>query len=706
MRFKTLLAAGTATAVLAALPIFAHAQTAAPTVAQDDTTTVVVTARQREESLKNVPIAVTAVSGDMLRQQQIYQVKDVAALTPGLVMNSDSAGRTFVTMRGIGTTLIDTVQPGVGIFIDGVYQPNTSYLNTPLVDVARIEVLRGPQGTLFGNNTLGGAINVITQVPTNTFKGRIDAAYAGPDNFKSLSASVSGPIIKDVLQFRLGAAYHNQDNFQKNSLVGGNRNPLRQDSLNATLRFHPIDWATFTLNADNSNVFGGSVPYGWSDGPTDYTDDVPTNANSLVHIHYTGANLKSEFQVAPLKTKVTVVTAYNKSDGVQVGADGDFSPIDLFRSDSHRILTTTTGELRFDTQWSDNISTLVGVFANRFETINHGVTHIPSLGVSIPAELRALNTSQAAFGTLFWKIDPTLDLAIGIRYDQQVLTSSTALPGTEYKNHQLQPRVTLTKRWSDDLMTYASIAKGARGGGQNDPGAPNAFYKGDSVWTYELGSKFDAYDHRLAMTADIFYNDYKDYIGANALAPSTLFPGTFVAVNLNAGDVKSYGTELEGTFKATTNWRLYGNLTLQHVRVTNGDEFFNTTGYRLPGDHVLFVPDWTFLAGTNYRMPMANGDDVLFDINVAGKGKRTGSSLDENVEPIMDAYYLTNASIAWHHDNFELALFGTNIFDDKYVETYLDKSLLARAGVPSFIVHSLALQGQRARYGIRLSQKF
>ena len=186
MRLKTLLAAGVATTIVAAAPAFADTTTApapqtapAPdTAAQSTDQDIVVTARQREERLQDVPIAVTAVSGDFIKDQQLTTVKDIAAYAPGLNINSDSAGRAFVSIRGIGTTLIDSVQPGVGLFIDGVYQPNTTSLNSPLVDVARVEVLRGPQGTLFGNNTLGGAISIVTRQPGNTWQGRIDGSLA------------------------------------------------------------------------------------------------------------------------------------------------------------------------------------------------------------------------------------------------------------------------------------------------------------------------------------------------------------------------------------------------------------------------------------------------------------------------------------------------------------------------------------------------
>src|SRR5689334_3074687 len=129
-----------------AAPDLARAQVAAPAPApaasattDEDSSEIVVTARQREEHLQDVPIAVSAVTGDQLEREQINMIRDVAGLSPGLNISTDAVGRAFMSIRGVGTTLIDTVQPGVGIFIDGVYQPNTSYLNNPVSDVERIE---------------------------------------------------------------------------------------------------------------------------------------------------------------------------------------------------------------------------------------------------------------------------------------------------------------------------------------------------------------------------------------------------------------------------------------------------------------------------------------------------------------------------------------------------------------------------------------
>ena len=670
---------------------------------------IIVTARNRAESLKNVPVAVTAISGDTIKQQQLVTVRDIAQFTPGLNINSDSASRAFVSIRGIGTTLIDTVQPGVGIFIDGIYQPNTSYLNSPLVDVARVEVLRGPQGTVFGNNTLGGAINVITRQPSNEFMGRLDGALATGDNFASVSASVSGPVIKDLLQVRIGGAYNRADGFQRNLLAGGDQNPLETKSVGGTVRFLPAAGATFTLNANYDRVFGGATPYFNVAGPRDYTLDGRTNQRSLTTIDYYGVNLKGEFALDPLHTQMTVVGAYNEAD-TALATDADFSPVDLLRGKASRKLKTYTGEARFDTKWSDSFSTLIGAFVSRSTLDQLATTTVVPLARTVATTSFSRNNSQAVFGTAFLKIDPSLDLAVGLRYDHQELDASQVagtVPFTaaRYKANEVQPRITLTKRWNTELMTYASISRGVRGGGQNGPGAPNLVYRGDNVWTYEVGSKATAFDRALLIDVAAFYNDYRNFIGQNALAPSTTGAG-FVSVNLNSGTVHSYGVEAEASWRVTQNWRLYGNATLLHARVTDSSQFRQTTGYNYPGNRILFVPDATYTVGTNLRVPFADRQSIVFDANITGKSNRVASSLDETSIPVLSAYKLVNGSIGWHTEKFEIAVYGTNLLNEKYIETFIDKSLLRRAGLPAVIQQNLAIQGVRRRVGLRGTIRF
>jgi iron complex outermembrane receptor protein len=729
MRFTSILAAGTAlSAFVTASAAFASepaapapvaAMQAAPapdTAAQNESQDIVVTARQREERLQDVPIAVTALTGAELKDRQVLSVKDIANYTPGLNINSDSVGRAFVSIRGIGTTLIDTVQPGVGIFIDGIYQPNTSYLNSPIVDVARIEVLRGPQGTLFGNNTLGGAINVITRQPGNTWTGRFDAAVAGPDNYASVSGTVSGPIVKDVLQFRVGASYHVQDGFMRNTLTPGDMNPLEQQSVSATLRFTPAEWAVFTLNGNYDDTYGGSTAYNHVSGPTDYRLDGATNVLNRADIQYRGLNLKGEFNLDAIHTKLTAIVAYNQKD-FSSAVDGEYSPIDLIRASGTSRLITKTAELRADTVWSDNISTLIGVYGDRYvqrgdqlTTLNYAAIGIPLPAATTPSGTFTQNDTRAVFGTVFFKFDKT-DIAIGGRYDHQRLFSSSTGPtyvAPLYEKGQFQPRVTLTEHWTPDFMTYASVAKGIRGGGQNGPGTqPNAVtYKGDSVWTYEVGTKFNVMDHRLVINADVFYNDYDDFIGQNALAPSAT--AGFVAINLNTGHVKSYGAEVEGHLRVTDHWRFDVGAAYLHARITDDSEYFAITGVHVSSDRVIFTPDYNFNASTTYTVPIG-AKALVLDAGIYGKGSRIGSTLDPAVAPRLSPYTITNASIAFRFNSgFEIAAFGTNVFNTKYIESYIDKSALNKAlgALGPLFASDLAIQGDRRRYGVRASFKF
>ncbi len=666
---------------------------------------VTVTARRRVEQLKDVPIAVTALSGQRLEEDQVLAVKDIAAYTPGLNINSDSVGRVFMSIRGVGTTLIDSVQPGVGIFFDGIYAPDTSYLNSPIVDVERIEVLRGPQGTLFGNNTLGGAINVVTRQPGDQFEGHAVLAMAGPDDYQTAALSLSGPIIPGTLQGRIALAYHDQTGFIDNALVGGHANPLNQRSAHGTLRWEPADSATITFNGYWDRIAGGNTPYNYVADTHDFNTAITTNLNPIATYDYKGGSVKGVFDAKSIATTVTAIAAYDYRSGSANG-DGDYGPVDFLRTYGANKLKTVSGELRFDTTYSASLSSLVGMFANHYTNDLAGTTTIVPFGLVVPSKATTDQHSAAVYGTLFWKLAPDLELATGLRFDHQALdvtNSNVAAP--RYSANEWEPRVTLSKHFTPDVMTYASIARGFRGGGANGPGAPNPIYKGDSVWTYELGTKTSFLDRRLELNADVFYNDYRNFIGQNTLAPSTSGAG-FVAVNLNTGTVSSYGAEFEVHYVPVRDLRFDAGLTLLHARITNDAEFKAVTGVDGPTKRILFTPDWNYNLGVNYTIPVTATGKLVFDAGVIGKGDRVGSDLANPNVPVMPSYTLVNASVTYRWPTVDLALFSTNLTNTKYQESYIDGSLLTAAGFPPPLVHNLAVQGERRRYGIRVSVRF
>ncbi|MBK8544777.1 MAG: TonB-dependent receptor [Caulobacteraceae bacterium] len=213
---------------------------------------------------------------------------------------------------------------------------------------------------------------------------------------------------------------------------------------------------------------------------------------------------------------------------------------------------------------------------------------------------------------------------------------------THYSADEFQPRVALTQRWSANHMSYASIARGFRGGGANTPGGPLPFYQGDSVWTYELGDKFSNDDRTLTLNTAIYYNDYQHYIGQNSLTP------TLQAVNLNTGDVTSYGVEVEGIWSPNEMFQLTGGLTYNHARITDDSEFEAVFPGGLATDLILFQPDWNLYVTPSVTFLSAERRHRAQPHRIY-KGERAGSSLDPTFPPTLEGYTLFNANLAYQH---------------------------------------------------------
>lgn len=700
-------------AALVLAPVAAQAQAADS--AEDDSSAIVVTARKREERLQDVPVAATAVSGAEIESRGLVSVKDVATLTPSLSINSDGAGRAFIAIRGIGTTLIDTVQPGVGIFVDGIYQPNTSYLNNPMTDVERVEVLRGPQGTLYGKNTLGGAINVISRQPGNDLEFKAIGSYAGRDHAWNAGASISGAIVEDRLQARLAYSHQQQEGFVRNTLVGVDAFPLNTDTLSGTLVAKPADDVKLTVNGYYTWVKGGGVSYAFVTGPTDYNRSVLLNASNYQLFKYRGVNSKLELPLDSLSTKVTLIAAYDERDVATPDADPDFTAANILRSEGHDDLKTRTTELRFDSELTPTLSSIFGVFYSRETRTTDSDVHV------LPGVFNLLNTSTvstkgdtyAAFGNLFWKPADGWELSAGLRWDRQNRSLVTGavnqfpVPGivtTDQKLHEtsVSPRIALTRHWDENLMSYASVAKGVRGGGFNRSGALPASlrtYQGDKVWTYELGTKYVSPDRRLSLSAAVFYNDYKDYIGLNSIYS---VPPSFVTVDLNTGDVESYGVELEGSFRPVDIWTISGGVSLMHARITDSSIYTNTLHRSLASDRLPFQPDWNLHLDSDVVVPVG-GDEIAFNAGIVGKGNRIAATLSETNAPVLASYVLVNGSLTWRTGNMELGAFVTNLFDKNYMESYIEKTTLILAGLPATDV---GIAGERRRVGVRARIRF
>lgn len=715
MKVKTFLAVSAA--LIAFAPTMVSAQDAAPTgsndVAQADGE-IIVTARKREETLLDVPVAISAVTGDTLEQRGINSVREAAALTPGLNITSDGSGRAFVAIRGVGVTLVQSVQPGVGLFINGIYQPNTAYLNNPLLDIERVEVLRGPQGTIYGKNTLGGAINVITRQPSNEVTARGNFSYAGPDNSFLASASVSGPIINDVLQVRVAAAHRQQDGFLFNTILGQDANPFKTDSINGTIRFVPTGDVVLTVNGYYDWVKGVNTPYSRVNGPTDYSRDIEFNARNRVNYRYRGVSARIEAPIDALSSELTLLGSYDARNSRGFDGDVDFGPANVARASGRDKLRTKTFEARLDTEFSDQFSTLLGLFYSREETGLNDVTQIIPAGLTRVTNNVTKADTYAVFGTLFWNPSEQFEVAVGLRYDEEkrssdgnvtlslgALTLPTSFTANRLEDDNISPRVTATYKPADNLSVYGSVARGFRGGGFNAPTAPIQVYGGDNAWTYELGAKYASPDRTFSVAGNIFYNDYKNYIGLNSIAPAA--GGGLVTVDLNSGDVESYGAELEATVRPTPNWTISGGLTYMHARITDDSAYTTVTGRTLSSDRLTFQPDWMGNVSSDYRIDLGGEDSLTLTGGVVYKGERLAATLNQTTPTFLEDYLLVNASITYRTGPLELSVFANNIFQTDYFDSYIEKTTLQLAGLPA---SDLGIVGDRRRVGARIRFQF
>ena len=646
----------------------------------------------------------SAVTGETLERRGINSVREIAALTPGLNINSDGVGRAFVAIRGVGVTIVQNVQPGVGLFIDGIYQPNTSYLNNPIVDVQRIEVLRGPQGTLYGKNTLGGAINVISRHPTNELRVRGLASYAGPDESWLVSGSVSGPIVEDRLQARLAVAHREQDGFLINPILGIDANPLNTDTVNATVRILPAGDIVLTLNGYVDRVDGVDTPVARVAGPRDYARLVQFNAPNRVEYRYRGLNAHLDVPVDAISTRFSLIAAYDARDGDTIDRDGDFGPLDIVRLAGSDELRTRTVELRSDTEISPEVDTLVGLFYSR-ETSSavQAVRVVPS-GITNNTVNATEADTFAVFGTIFWRPNEAWEVTAGLRYDHEDRDATggaviggalVPIPPAHIESDEIEPRLTVTRHWTDRFMSYASVARGYRGGGFNLPLAPLRTFEGDSAWTYELGTRFASPDGLLNLSGAVFYTDYSNYIGLNSVAPS--LAGGLVNVSLNTGDVERYGLELEATVRPIEEWTLSGAFTYLHARLTDTGPYTAVTGRVLASDRLLFQPDWNFSLYSDYAIRIGR-DRLTLTAGLIGKGSRVAASLNQVTPTLLDEYFLFNAAISYRSGPFELSVFANNLFNEDYFEFYVERTSLALAGLPA---SDLGLVGDRRRIGVR-----
>jgi iron complex outermembrane receptor protein len=700
---------------------------------------IVVTAQRREQSLLDVPLAVTALGGDTLAERGITNSAQLGDAVPNLQINSPYGDtQPNFSLRGIGVAneYNSNQASPVGVYLDDVYlAPRTSH-GMGLFDLDRIEVLRGPQGTLFGRNTTGGAINFITKKPgLSGANGYVQLGYANFDTITAQGAA-EATLAEDVAGLRLAVNYAKGDGQIKNVFPGG-RDAASVDTLQgrASLRIKPTETLDIVLRAYGGRDRGTQAAVhglgAFRTGLGFFETDENRIGENRTDAWGFSANIALELND---RLSLTSITSYDggKQD-LQQAADG--SPLDLLDINWRSRYRQFSQELRANYD-GDGITFVGGLFYgwDRNITDNRFNLPLPPAG-GFFQHYRQVRKSYAVFGQADIDLADRLVLTLGARYttdksryddafaylfvggvDDPDTPIATTVPcagvaGTcpydpdarfalADTNHALTGRVALSYTFDSGMLLYASYNRGYRAGAVNGGGYTSSsgisYIEPERVNAYEVGIKGRAGGRLLTYAASAFYYDYAN----QQLQDTRAGPVSFL-VNAPASEV--YGLEVETTLRPADGFRIDASLGWLHSKYKE----LTLQGADLSGNSLPFAPKLTAQLGFEWDMIDIAGGTLTFAPNMAYSSRQYFSPFNEidapgtpqvNSELQQGANAKVNASLSWSNDALTVRLFANNLFDRKTYGYGLD---LRGAGFPfNFLVPAAPrTYGVSLRYG-------
>jgi len=543
----------TTTALLTALAFWstsiASAQVSEPSTGEDEAAvqdTVVVTARRRSENVQEIPGAITVITESTIETARVEQIADVIALTPGANLRENfSPAFTNLTVRGIPTQ--QNGELPIALSVDGVTVPFTSFLNQDLLDVDQIEVLRGPQGGLYGRNAIAGAINISTRRPSDEVEGRVRLSYGNGDYLQAFG-TVSGPLA-DGVYGKLGVSYKNFDGLIESGQVDETLDFNEEFSTFGRLIFEPTDNLSLDFRGryTTSNV-GASyfevVPLTDIDNfDTDPLVNAP--ANNDRELYESTSKIDYETDAG---TFTSITGYFDVEDSLRGESDfGVFAPPEQLQEFD----TTVDGwsqEFRFASPDDQPFRWLLGAFyQDRTVTTFTNILVDPGDADPFPVFLVEDSTndseSYAIFGQGTYDLTDRLELSVALRYDEDQRSTVDLAQSTESLSRtfsQFQPKVSLSYDVSDEVLLYATWGKGFRSGGFNGFAAPveARTFDAEVSTNYEVGFKSTLADGRLIANGSLYFIDYEDQ-------QFFAFFDAFTSAIVNADATDIYGVEFE-----------------------------------------------------------------------------------------------------------------------------------------------------------------
>ena len=672
--------------VLVCDPREARAQSADTAQSTTELAEIVVTAQRRSERLQDVPLSVSAITGEDIAARGVTSLDDLQYSVPGLSIDNLQPGTDYVQVRGISTFVGKT---GVGEYLDEMpitEDTNGEHINVRLLDMQDVEVLRGPQATIYGEGSMGGTIHFVTASPdltsyTGSFEAEGGHITGGADSGKA-NGVLNLPLIPQTLGLRVVAGFERDGGWIDNAVTGqANVNGVSTSTFRAKLLAVPLDslqlsvlalyqdanqnYANFGINS----VSTAAVPtyshdrYTLINGVAKYGFDGVSVVNSIGYIDH---SLRFQYDLTPTYLPTLLAPP---PDGVGL-PPGVITSIGGPEAEPDRVFTE---ELRFESDrhgaysWTGGVYYRHSVASNDSNSITAPGSFLDLTGVNILAfAIDTTSNAVALYAEGSYQPVSSLTATAGLRYyrdNEEFEASNTSFgpailtPTESATFHSINPRFNLKYEFSADSMAYLNAAKGFRSGGFNPIYAPGtnapATYAPDSLWTYEVGTKQELLDRKLALDGSVYYTDWSDVQSAFYL------PGNPVPATVSGGKVTGWGTDLSATARPIEALTLTGTYSWNNLenRVKTADF--------LPGDPTNFAVRRSYSVSLAYRRSLI-GETAGFlrlDYQHSGPAQITLRSLGE-ITPY-PARNTTNIRVGVDFGRLEASVFATNLFNER-----------------------------------------
>lgn len=689
---------------------------------------VVVTAERREASLQSVPIAITAFSGEQLSGSGLQTTQDLQMRTPGLVFTTNAAlGQPYI--RSIGTDIINVgTDPSVAVHVDGLYQTRATASMQDLFDIERVEVVKGPQGTLYGRNATGGAINIITNEPTNELKTDIDLLVG---NYSKVRARgmINLPVAGERVAFRASAFMAKRDGFTEDVQRNQDMDDEDASAVRAKLRMELTEDLRLTLGADHRierstrnlapkvnpnlpsparDLFGAVI------SPEPRT--VRYNNDLFTNLDHTTVDAHLEWQLGDVIFKS--ISGYTDARN-DVELDIDATEVDFTWDTENEGVSAFSQEFQLASTSDTDFEWIVGAFYLHERAKQQFHVFFTPLGADIDYPVVNRVDAYALFGQGSYKATEKLRLTAGLRYSREkkdavfrsVVTDPfgalTGAPGGGVFVSQSAPTDTW-KAWTPkfgvdyflnpDVMLYVSATRGFKSGGFNLLGAGERF-EPEFIWNYEAGFKSTLLERRLRLNVAAFYYDYAD-LQVNRFNPATGGASTTVT---NAASAEVKGIEAEMQALLAKGLELDLGLALLDSKYkdflsANPDAANPFVDQDLSGNTLPRSPKVSLSAGLQYAYSAAGRGTIT----LRGEGRHQSHIWfdqfnSENVEE--DSYTLVNGFVTYETDDdrWRIQVYGRNLTDRLYRQSVIRATSL---------IGTLDFWGQPRTYGIEVGFRY